>query len=178
MSTEDQRRRLYGRESKEEKKEIRTIEELGEAVLLLERDNIKLSRKLEKSRRPVLGLAVVINNNLYIMPDIALTISGPNLPGIFVLTDNKTSAVIANPVFSAQAVGANSNPAAATFALDLDNKVVPTAIAVGSGTVVFSTHATYTDPGDNSPEEGDFNVTKVFTVKASPDGASLDVVFS
>lgn len=136
----------------------------------------KLTHKPEPSK-PLLNLGVFINDKFYLMADIQLTLGGTPPTGVFTLTDNKTGAVI-TATFTNQAVGTNSNPAAATFALDANNNVVPTALTAGTGTVLFSTHAAYTDPGDQQPKEGDFTVSKNFTVKTGADGATLDVVFS
>lgn len=144
------------------------------------RDLVHIVDKLiGKRSRPILGLTTLINNQNVILMDIVLTLTGPPKNGIFTLLDNKTLNVI-QASFQNQTVGANSNPSAATFSLDPNdpNKVLATVLAVGSGSVIFSTDASYTDPGDDSQQSGNFSVTKNFTVLASPDGASLDVVFS
>jgi len=111
------------------------------------------------------------------MSDISLAIGSPK-SGIFTLIDNKTQLPVASPVFTNQAVGANSNPEFATFALDGSNNAVGTAIAAGSGTITFTTDASWTDPGDNSAQtQTGLTVTKAFTVLPSADGATFDVVF-
>ncbi len=130
-------------------------------------------------QKPILALTTFINNKPFIMSDILLTIgSTVGANGVFTLLDNKTLSVIP-ATFSNQAVGANSNPEFATFALGTDpNTVVATVIAAGSGTVVFTAHGDYTDPGDGSAQSNDFTVTKNFTVSANPDGVTFDVTFS
>jgi hypothetical protein len=111
------------------------------------------------------------------MADISLAIASPKT-GIFTLIDNKTQQPITGATFTNQLVGANSNPAAATFALDASNNAVGTGLTAGSGTVVFQTDAAWTDPGDNSAQTGTgLTVTKNFTVLPSADGATFDVVF-
>lgn len=112
------------------------------------------------------------------MSDISLAIGVPK-PGVFTLIDNKTQLPIVSPVFSNQAVGVNSNPELATFALDGSGNATGNGIAAGSGTVVFTTDAAWTDPGDGSAQtQTGLSVTKNFTVLPSPDGATFDVVFA
>lgn len=132
-----------------------------------------------KNHRPIFALTITLNNQLLIMADIVLSL-GTNKTGVFALLDNKTLQPISDASFSNQAVGVNTNPGAASFSIDPANPNSPAAtpIAPGSGSVVFTADATYTDPGDNSSQSGSFSVTKNFTVVASPDGASLDVIFS
>jgi len=130
--------------------------------------------------RPILALITNINNQNFILMDIVLNLSGTPKNGIFALLDNKTLQPISGAVFSNQSVGTNTNPDVAKFSLDPtdSNKVLSEALALGSGSVIFSTDASYTDPGDDSAQSGSFTVTKNFTVVRSPDGASLDVIFS
>lgn len=151
---------------------LEIIKKLADAV-----DN--LSKLAGKSRRPIFALTTFINNNQFIlMADVKLVIGSPK-SGLFTLIDNKTLLPISPVNFSNQAVGANSNPEFASFALDTNNpnQVIGSGIAAGSGTVIITTHAAYTDPGDGSPQEGDFSVTKNYTVVPSADGATFDVVF-
>jgi hypothetical protein len=111
------------------------------------------------------------------MQDISLAVGSPKT-GVFTLVDNKTQLPIVAPVFSNQAVGANSNAAAATFALDANNNAVATPLAAGTGTIQFSTDATWVDPGDQSQQaQKGMTVIKNFTVIPSADGATFDVVF-
>jgi hypothetical protein len=131
-------------------------------------------------RRPIFALTTIINNQKFIiMGDIVLSV-GAGKTGVFTLLDNKTLKPVSDASFTNQAVGVNTNPDAATFEIDPSNPSQPTAkgIAPGSGSVVFTTDASYTDPGDGSSQSGSFSITKNFTVVASPDGVSLDVVFS
>lgn len=132
----------------------------------------------ETDRTPIFALTTFINNQQLIMADLALAL-GVSKTGIFTLLDNKTLAAIPGVTFSNQAVGANTNPNAATFALDPanPNNVIGTPVALGSGSVVLSASAAYTDQGDGSAQTGAFSITKNFTVVATADGATLDVVF-
>jgi hypothetical protein len=134
----------------------------------------------EKKQKPIFALTTILNNNqkVILMADVSLVIGSPKT-GIFTLVDNKTLLPISTVTFSNQAVGANSNPELASFALDPanPNQVIGSGIAAGSGTVVITTHADYTDPGDNSAQSGDFSVTKNYTIIASADGVTFDVVF-
>lgn len=132
-----------------------------------------------QNRKPIFALTIIINRQTFIMSDIVLAL-GTNKTGVFALLDNKTLQPIPDASFSNQQVGVNTNPGAATFAIDSasPNSPVATPVAVGSGSVVFSADASYTDLGDGSSQTGSFSITKNFTVVASPDGASLDVVFS
>lgn len=109
------------------------------------------------------------------MADVSLAIASPK-PGTPQMTDNKSQLVITDAVFSAQAVGANSNPEFADFTFDGTN-YIGTGKAAGSGTVVLTAHVTYTDPGDGSAQEEDVTVTKNFVVLPSADGATFDVIF-
>jgi len=133
-----------------------------------------------KRRKPILALTTFINNQKVILMDIVLTLSGTPKVGIFTLLDNKTLQPIPGVSYSNQTVGINTNPAAASFSIDPSdpNKVLSQALALGSGSVLFTTDASYTDPGDDSSQSGNFPITKQFSVVASPDGASLDVIFS
>lgn len=110
------------------------------------------------------------------MGDISLVLGTPKT-GAYALVDNKTGASVA-ATFSNQTVGANSNPAAATFALDASNNPVGTPVASGAGTIIFGADASYTDPGDGSAQtQTGLSVSKNFAVITGPDGVSLDVVF-
>ena len=128
--------------------------------------------------KPIFTLSLQIQNQTLIMANVALVIGSPKT-GAFTLIDNKTLLPIPNVTYSKQAVGTNSNPEFATFALDPNNPnaVIGTPIAAGTGTVVITTDASYNDPGDNSPQSGSFSVTKTFVVTPSADGATFDVVF-
>lgn len=143
----------------------------------------KLTQHRDQNR-PVFTLSTIINNQILIMANVALVIGSPKT-GLFTLIDNKTLLPITPVTYSNQALGANSNPEFATFALAQTdpndptslNSVVGTPVAPGSGTLVISTTANYSDPGDGSAQSGTFSVTKAFAVVASADGASFDVVF-
>lgn len=136
----------------------------------------RLTQK-EVSSKPIFALTTFVNNQLYIMADVSLVIGGSKT-GLFTLLDNKTLLPISPVTYSNQALGANSNPEFATFALDTTaNTVTGTGVAAGSGTLVVTTHADYTDAGDGSAQSGDFSVTKNYTVVASADGSTFDVVF-
>lgn len=139
----------------------------------------RLTTPPKPSNKPVFTLSIIINKTRYIMADISLSLGTPK-NGIFTLTDNKTGAVLTDAVFSNQALGANSNPEFATFALDPanPNRVIGTPVAAGSGTLVINTDAAYNDLGDGSAHTGSFSVTKNFTVTLTEDGVSFDVVFS
>jgi len=165
---------MFGHNCKEELDIIKTLANNEKSLIHI----IENLTKPKPDRKPIFGLSIKIQNKLYIMADISLSVGVQSNPGIFTLFDNKTQQPIAAE-FSNQAVGLNTNAAAATFALDPanPNNAVPTAIAIGSGAITFTTHAKYTDPGDNSTQEGDFTVTKNFNV-TSKDGVTFDVVFS
>lgn len=108
------------------------------------------------------------------MADVTLAIANPK-PGVQTITDNKTQLPVA-ATFTNSAVGANSNTDAADFTFDGTN-FVGTGKAAGSGTVVFTAHANWQDPGDGSTVDQDVTVTKNFTVLPSADGGTFDVVF-
>jgi hypothetical protein len=110
------------------------------------------------------------------MADVTLAIANPK-PGIQTMIDNKTQLPITGVTFTNSAVGANSNSDAADFTFDGTN-FVGTGKAAGSGTVVLTAHAAWTDPGDGSAQDQDVTVTKNFTVLPSADGATFDVVFA
>jgi hypothetical protein len=132
----------------------------------------------KKDQKPVFGLSTIVNNQIYIMADISLVL-GVNKTGLFTLTDNTSGVVITTAVFSNQAVGANSNPAAATFALDPTNlsHAIGTPVAIGTGTIVFTTDAQWTSLQDGTSQSGSFTVTKNYAVIASVSGVGFDVVF-
>src|ERR1700743_3802924 len=97
--------------------------------------------KLIQSRnRPIFTLSINIQNQIYIMANVSLVIGSPK-SGAFTLIDNKTLLPINGVTYSNQAVGSNSNPEFATFALDPSNpnNVIGTPISAGSGTVVITT---------------------------------------
>jgi hypothetical protein len=162
----------------DDKKLFKIIDELFESQEKLIRIIDKLAGQTQK-QKPILTLSTFINNKQFIMADIALTLGGKPQTGVFTLLDAKDGSVL-SATFSNQALGANSNPEFATFALDASNNVIPTPVAVGGGTLVLSAHADYTDKGDGSSQSQDFTQTKNFTVVAGvgPNGATLDVVFS
>lgn len=134
--------------------------------------------------KPIFTLSININSQIYLMANVTLVIGSPKT-GLFTLIDNKTLLPITGVKYSNQALGTNSNPEFATFSLALTdpndptslNSVVGSPVAAGSGTLVINTAANYSDPGDGSAQSGTFSVTKAFTVVASADGASFDVVF-
>lgn len=147
-------------------------------IVIVEEFEIIVVNEIEYHKhRPSLALTTIIDNQILIMSDVSLAVGGTK-NGTLTLIDNKTQGVVPAS-FSNQSVGANSNPEFATFALDGTdpNQVVGTGIAAGSGTVIITTHADYTDAGDNSSQSADFSVTKNYTVVASPNGSTLDVVF-
>jgi len=172
---------LFGSSSnKRESTELKIIEHLAlnnarlTEIILLDR-----LRNPPVDRKPILTLSITIQNQLFIMADITLNL-GIAKNGIFTLTDAKTGSVITDASFSNQAVGSSSNPEFATFALDPSNpnRVIGTPVAAGSGTVVITTDASWTDLGDGAAKSASFSVTKAFTVIGSADGANFDVVFS
>lgn len=147
---------------------------------IIERELQIIDRLTKEHQKPILTLSTIVNNKTFIMADITLTLGGTPLTGVFTLLDAKDGSALAAS-FSNQAIGDNSNPEFATFALDASNNVIPTAIAAGAGTIVLSSHADYIDKGDGSSQSQDFTVTKNFTVVAGapgPNGAVLDIVFS
>lgn len=159
-----------------EKQELRIIERLVAQNSKLIDIVDKLIFPASEPSKPFLTLSIIIQNQTYIMADVSLVLGTPK-SGLYTLIDNKTGLPITGVSFSNQAIGANSNPEFATFALDASNNVVGTPVAAGSGTVVLTTDASYTDPGDGSAQSGSFTVTKNFTVIAGADGVTLDVVF-
>lgn len=175
---------IFG-ESQAEKDEFKVIDRLlknEERMLENESRLLKVVEKLiphqPPRQKPIFTLSLQIQNQIYIMANVALVIGSPK-SGAFTLIDNKTLLPIDGVTYSNQAVGANSNPELATFALDPanPNSVVGTPVAAGTGTVVITTDASYTDPGDGSTQSGSFSVTKTFVVTPSADGATFDVVF-
>ncbi|MES1222437.1 MAG: hypothetical protein ABUT20_43485 [Bacteroidota bacterium] len=160
------------KKSHETEKEIINI--FVENTVVIEEEHFPHHR-----RKPFFVLISIINNQTFIqMADVKLVVGTPNT-GIFALLDNKTLSVITGASFSNQAVGANSNPELADFSLDPSNpsQVIGSGKAAGSGSVVITTDASYTDPGDGSSQSGSFSVTKNYTVVASADGVSFDVQF-
>lgn len=183
MSIERERERFYGKRSGKDKE----FKELVEENKRLWEENRRLTTiiKILAERqhpphhsKPIFNVYFEIKNQSNIMANVVLVIGSPK-SGIFTLIDNKTLLPIVNPVFSNPAVGANSNPEFATFALDPanPNSLIGTPVAAGTGTVVITTDASYTDAGDGSAQSGSFSVTKTFVVQASADGVTFDVVF-
>ena len=164
---------IYIRHDEHQERELLKIISIETGII-----EMLLKDEHKHHNKPIFTLSTIINKQQFIMADISLTLGGTAPTGVFTLLDNKTATPLTGVTFSNQQVGANSNPEFATFALDGSNNVVPTAVSAGSGTVTFTTHADYTDPGDNSAQSADFTVTKNFTVVAGADGVSLDVVFS
>lgn len=148
-------------------------------ITMIERPHEEEHHHRKHRNKPIFALTTIINKQKFIyMADVQLVVGSPKT-GIFTLIDNKTLLPITTASFSNQAVGANSNPEFASFALDTanPNNLIGTPIAAGSGTVVITTDASWTDAGDNSSQSGSFSVTKNYTVTPSADGASFDVVF-
>lgn len=173
--------KLFGPERNFKGKELEIIEQLVIEIERQEEEISRLTALLPKPTKPhpVTFDVVFINNKNTKMGDILLAIANPK-PGIFTITDNKTQLPVV-AVFANQSVGANSNPAAATFAMDPanPNNAIGTGLAAGTGTIVFQTDATWTDPGDQSAQSlTAATVTKNFSVLPSADGGSFDVVFS
>lgn len=174
---------IFGR--KMEKEEIEIIEHLlhQESKLISIIDRLSTPPPPARNK-PFFTLSLTIQNQIYLMANVALVIGSPKT-GLFTLIDNKTLLPISGVKYSNQALGANSNPEFATFALALTdpndptslNSVVGTPVAAGTGTLVITTDAAYTDPGDGSVQSSSFSVTKTFVVQASADGATFDVVF-
>ena len=129
------------------------------------------------SFKPTFALTIFLNNQIVIMANINLSLGTPKT-GIFTLLDANLNP-IPGVTFSNQAVGANSNPGLATFELDggNPNNVIGTALANGSGTIIFTADASYTDPQTGQSVIASFSITKNYTV-GGPGGVTLDVVFS
>jgi hypothetical protein len=174
---------LFGR--KMEKEELEIIEHLlhQESTLISIIDRLTTPTP-PVNTKPFFTLSLTIQNQIYLMANVALVIGSPKT-GLFTLIDNKTLLPITGVKYSNQALGANSNPEFATFALALTdpndptslNSVAGTPVAAGTGTVVITTDANYTDPGDQSAKSGSFSITKTFVVQLAADGATFDVVF-
>ena len=141
----------------------------------------RLTRNTEPPRKPIFVLSTIINNQKFIyMADIKLTLGVTSKgPGIFTLIDNVTGAVLTGVTFSNQQIGANSNPAAATFAFSTpdNNSVDGTPLAAGSGTIAFATQATYADSLGVTQTNVPFTLVKNFTVALGADNVSFDVTF-
>jgi hypothetical protein len=179
---------LFGHHHKDEMSDKEVISFLlkNERLLVqLAEDAIhRIPKPENQHNKPIFTLSINTNSQILIMANVALVIGSPKT-GLFTLIDNKTLLPITGVKYSNQALGANSNPEFATFALALTdpadpaslNSVIGTPVAAGSGTLVITTDASYTDPGDGSAQSGSFSVTKAFNVVASADGASFDVVF-
>jgi hypothetical protein len=138
-------------------------------------------RHPQPTNKPLLVLLTLINKTQYIMADIKLTLGATPKDGTFALIDTVTGGVITSAVFSAQTVGANSNPAAATFVIDpadtTGNSVLPTPLAAGSGTIGFGATASYTDSTGAAQTNVAFTIVKNFTVVLGADGVTLDIIF-
>lgn len=161
------------------KHDRRELERLLEEAIL---ENQRLTKIIDKlisnnqDNKPVFTLSTIINNQTFIMADISLVLDVPQT-GIPTLTDNKTGAILTGVTFSNQAVGANSNASAASFALDANNNVAASPISAGTGTIVITSDAAYTD-NTGAAQTGSFSVTKNFTVTVLADGVTFDVAFS
>lgn len=152
----------------------RTIAHLAAAV-------DRLTQGHEPANKPLLVLTTLINNQTFIFMDIQLTLGATPKDGVFALLDTVTGGILTGVTFTGQTVGANSNPAAATFAIDpadtTGNSVLPTPLAAGSGTCVFGATASYTDSKGNTQTNVPFTVVKNFTVILGADGVTLDIIF-
>lgn len=169
---------MFGHKDNKEEMEIikSLVKNEGILIEIVEKLIDRLPRP--EHEKPIFTFGIFLNNQFYIMSDISLTIGTPKT-GIFTLLD-ANGAVITSASFSNQALGANSNPEFATFAIDptTPTGLVATPIAAGSGTQVVTTDATWT-AADGTPQSGSFTVTKNYTVSTSgPSGATFDVVFS
>lgn len=131
--------------------------------------------------KPILVLTLIINKQTFIMADIKLTLGATQKDGVFALLDTVTGAILTGVTFSKTSVGANSNPAAATFAIDINdptgNSVLPTPLAAGSGTIGFAATASYTDSTGAAQTDVPFTIVKNFSVVLGADGVTLDILF-
>lgn len=161
------------------KHDRKELERLLEEALIEEQRLTKIIDKLinPQDNKPILTLSTIINNKTFIMADISLVLGVPET-GIFTLIDNKTGAILTGVTFSNQTVGTNTNPSAASFALDANNNVAASPIVAGTGQITITATGAYTDLGDGSSQTGNFSVTKNFTVTVSADGVTFDVQFS
>lgn len=126
----------------------------------------------------ILELTTFKNKKITIMADIQLQVGGGNKLTNFTLFDNVTGQPISGVVFSNQQIVSNSNPSAANFVIPANpNMVISQPLAAGSGVMVASATASYTDPGDGQAKTGSFTVTKNFNVLGAAHGASLDLPF-
>lgn len=139
--------------------------------------NLQIERGPAKKTKPVLQLTQFINNQLFIMADITLTI-GQNIGFQIKLFDNVTNeeltATLANTSVS------NTNPEFAGFSVSpfFTNIVNGNGISTGSGTITITADVTYTDPGNGQTVTENLSVTKSFEVIGSPHGAHIDIVIS
>lgn len=156
------------------KKQVDTIERLTKII-------DKGHHHKKHRNKPIFALTTLINNQTFIMADIQLTLGATPKDGVFALIDSVTGAILTGVSFSKQAIGANSNPSAATFAIDpadtTNNSVLPTPLAAGSGTIGFAATATYTDSTGAVQTDVPFTIVKNFTVVLGADGVTLDVIF-
>ena len=136
-----------------------------------------VDRLTDRSFKPTFALTIILNNQSFIMANINLALGTPKT-GIFTLLDSNSNP-ITGVTFSNQAIGTNSNPEFASFALDggNPNNSIATPLAAGSGTIVITTDATYTDSQTGQQVTASFSITKNYTVSAGTGNVTFDVVF-
>lgn len=143
---------------------VRTNEELALAVRIL----------LEQRNRPILAIASTDLN--YIIMNSTLTL-GIDAVTQVVLLDNATLQPNTTAVFSGLSVSSDT-PSVATFAVDsvILTQIDATPVAAGSGNLIVTVTADYTDSNTGLPVTGAaFTATIPFTVVASPEGLLLSI---
>lgn len=155
-------------EHKETALEIKIIAQLVQIV-------DRLTDTKHPAQKPIFALTTLINNQLVTMANITLVLGTPKT-GVFTLLDSALNP-ITGVSFSNQVVGANSNPEFASFVLDSGNpnNLIGTALAAGSGTIVISTDANYTDPADGQNKTSSFSITKNYIVTSG--SVTFDIIF-
>lgn len=128
--------------------------------------------------KPIFDLLNPLNNT--IMAEINLQVGGGNKNANLTLFNSVTNQPIAGVTWSNQQIVSNSNPSVANIEIPPGNPnmVIAQPLSEGSGTVVISASASYTDSGDGQVKTGNFSKSKSFNVIGAPHGATFDVPFT
>lgn len=144
---------------------LKIIEELTEIIKTL-------VHKETYKHRPILALATTNLNNIIMNTTLTL---GLNATSTIILVDNKTLLPV-TATFTEQ-TASSDNTSVATFVIDpsTPTQVDATPVAAGTGNIILSATASYTDSNTGQPVTQTFTATYPFTVVVAAEGLTLSL---
>lgn len=153
------------------KLELEIIEDLIKIIEGLLQDRKRgCTRPRRRRNRPLL----VLTNQNNILMNTILTLGNPATSSL-ILVDNVTLQPVA-ATFTGQTVSSDT-PSVATFAFDIANptQVDATPLTVGTGNILLTATATYTDSNTGLVVTRLFSASYTFSVVATPEGLTLSL---